>query len=128
MRQETWEVHMLRTTRTAALAAVLLSPFVASAPAGPRPLAVVQAAPSYTYLGTVHGINTRAGWLDLITGVGMALRMVHMTTQPTTLFAAAGGAIRLGDLKPGDLVRAECRSTAAGMVASRIERIEVPTP
>jgi len=111
----------------ATLAAVLLTPFVASAPARPLP-APVQAAPSYTYHGTVHAVNVRSGWLDLITGVGMALRMVHMTTQPTTLFAAAGRSIRLGDLKPGDVVSAECRSTAAGMVAGRIERIEVPTP
>ncbi len=119
---------MLRTTRPAALAAVLLSPLVASAPAGPRPLATVQAAPSYTYQGTVHAVNARAGSLDLITGVGMALRLVHLSTSPTTLLAGPGAALRLADLKPGDYVRADCRRTDAGLVASRIEKLEAPKP
>jgi hypothetical protein len=116
---------MARTTRTFALAAVLLTPLVAAAPAGLRP---VQAEAAYTYQGTVHAVNARAGSLDLITGVGMALRLVHLRTSPTTLLAGSGAALHLADLKPGDLVRADCRRTDAGPVASRIEKLEAPQP
>lgn len=115
-------------TRTAALAAVLLTPLVASAPAALHPPPAVQSAPSYTYQGTIHAVNVRSGWLDVITGVGMALRLVHMSTSPTTLLAGSGGALRLADLKPGDVVRADCRRTDAGLVVSRIEKLEVPRP
>jgi hypothetical protein len=120
---------MHSTTRAAAVAAILLIPLAVSSPAHPaRGLDLVQAAPSYTYVGTVHAVNARGGSLDLITGVGMALRLVHIPTQPTTLFAGAGAALRLGALQPGDIVRAECRTTPAGLVASRIEKIEAQKP
>src|SRR5947199_5239453 len=42
----------------------------------------------------------------------------------TTLFRSVfgeGAAIRLGDLQPGDVVRADCRMTATGLVVDRIE-------
>jgi len=119
---------MLRARRNAALAAVLLTPFIASVPVATSQLATTQGAPSYTYQGTVHAVNARAGTLDLITGVGMALRLVHMTTSPTTLFSSSGAGIQLAGLKAGDVVRADCRRTDAGLVASRIEKIEVPRP
>jgi len=30
----------------------------------------------------------------------------------------------LADLKPGDVVRAECRMTATGLVADRVEKVQ----
>lgn len=119
---------MLRTTGAATVAVVLLLPLVASAPVRSSLLPAAQAASSYTYQGTVHAVNLRTGSLDLITGVGMALRLVHMTTSPTTLMAGARASLRLADLKPGDYVRADCRRTDAGLVANRIERLEVARP
>ena len=74
---------------------------------------------------TVRAVNARAGTLELITGVGMSLRVVRMNTAPTTRLVAAGAAPRLADLKPGDVVRTECRRTAAGLVADRVEKLEV---
>src|SRR5439155_11316131 len=61
--------------------------------------------------GTVRAVNARAGTLELITGVGMSLRVVRMSTAPTTRLVAAGAAPRLADLKPGDVEigRASCR-------------------
>ncbi|HKW40051.1 MAG TPA: hypothetical protein VJN39_02265 [Gemmatimonadales bacterium] len=109
---------MQRTVPIAALAAVLVTPIVLSAP--------TQAAASYTYQGTIHAVDARTGSLDLITGVGMALRLVHMTISPTTLLPSASGSLRVAALRPGDVVRAECRITPTGLVASRIEKIEVP--
>src|SRR6267142_706188 len=114
--------------RTAALTVILLTPLVASAPTDWRSLNSAQAAPSYTYQGTVRAVNARTGSLELITGVGMSLRVVRMTTAPTTRLIAAGATSRFADLKPGDVVRAECRRTAAGLVADRVEKLAVGTP
>ena len=119
---------MRRTIRTAALTAILLLPLVISAPADWGALTSAQPAPSYTYLGTVRAVNARAGTLELITGVGMSLRLVRMTTAATTRLVATGAAPRVGDLKPGDVVRAECRRTAGGLVADRIEKVAVGAP
>jgi hypothetical protein len=119
---------MQRHIRTAALTAILLVPLGSSAPADWHTLNLAQAATSYTYRGTVRAVNARAGTLELITGVGMSLRLVRMTTAATTRLVATGAAPRVGDLKPGDVVRAECRRTAAGLVADRIEKLAVGTP
>ena len=119
---------MRRTIRTAALTAILLVPLVTAAPATWRALTSAQPAPSYTYRGTIRAVNARTGALELITGVGMSLRVVRMTTAPTTRLVAAGAASRLADLKPGDVVRAECRRTAAGLVADRVEKLAVGAP
>jgi hypothetical protein len=116
---------MQRSIRTAALITILLVPLVTAAPADWRTLSSAQAAPTYTYRGTVRAVNARTGTLELITGVGMSLRVVRMKTAPTTRLVAAGAAPRLADLKPGDLVRAECRRTAGGLVADRVEKLEV---
>src|SRR5438552_19164973 len=94
------EVRMKHLARAAALAAVLLAPTAA--------LSAQRELP-YTYQGTVHAV--KAGALDLITGVGEALRLVHMRTQPATAVVGEGAAISLGDLQPGDVVRADCRMT-----------------
>ena len=108
---------MRRTIRTAALTAILLLPLVISAPADWGALSSAQPAPSYTYQGTVRAVSARAGTLELITGVGMSLRVVRVKTAPTTRLLAG--------LKPGDVVRAECRRTPAGLVADRVEKLEV---
>ncbi len=116
---------MARTIRTAALSAILLVPLVIAAPADWGALTSGQPAPSYTYQGTVRAVNARAGTLELITGVGMSLRVVRISTAPTTRLVAVAAAPRLADLKPGDVVRAECRRTAAGLVADRVEKLAV---
>src|SRR5947209_13259450 len=104
------EVRMKHLARAAALAAVLLAPTAA--------LSAQRELP-YTYQGTVHAV--KAGALDLITGVGEALRLVHMRTQPATAVVGEGAGLALGDLQPGDVVRADCRMTATGLVGDRIE-------
>ena len=118
---------MRREIRTAALTAILLAPLITSAPDW-RALNSAQPAASYTYRGTIRAVNARTGTLELITGVGMSLRVVRMTTAPTTQLVAAGAAPRLADLKPGDVVRTECRRTPTGLVADRIEKLAVSTP
>ena len=102
-----------------AVTAVLLSSLLVRAPASTR------TAP-YTYQGTVQAVQPKTASFDLVIGVGYALRVVHMRTSPVTQFASAGAQLSLTDLKPGDIVRAECRMTATGLVADRVEKVEPP--
>ena len=97
-----------------AITAVLLSALLAQAP---KPVA-------YTYQGTVQAVQPKTASFDLVIGVGYALRVVHMRTSPVTQFASAGAQLSLTDLKPGDIVRADCRMTATGLVADRVEKVE----
>ena len=102
-----------------AVTAVLLSSLLVRAPASTR------TAP-YTYQGTVQAVQPKTASFDLVIGVGYALRVVHMRTSPVTEFASGGARLSLTDLKPGDIVRAECRMTPAGLVADRVEKVEPP--
>jgi len=119
---------MQHSIRTAALTAILLLPLATAAPADWRTLNSAQAAPSYTYRGTIRAINARTGTLELITGVGLSLRVVEITTARTTRILTASATPRLAELKPGDVVRAQCRRTSAGLVADQIEKLKVGAP
>src|SRR5436305_12612588 len=101
---------MKHLARAAALAAALLAPTAA--------LSAQRELP-YTYQGTVHAGT--AGAADLITGVGEALRLVHMRTQPTTAVVGEGASLALAEPQPGDVVPAECRMTATRPVADNAE-------
>jgi hypothetical protein len=82
-----------------------------------------QGPTAYVYRGTVETVQPQAGSLDLITGVGMALRLVHIRTSPATRMASGTTTLTLKTLKPGDVIRADCHTTEQGPVADRIERI-----
>ncbi len=101
---------MRNLTRAVALTAILLAPGAA--------LSAQREVP-YTFQGTVRAV--KAGALDLIIGVGEAVRVVHMRTQSATAVFGEGASIALGDLQPGDVVRADCRLTQAGLIADKIE-------
>lgn len=77
----------------------------------------------YVYRGTIETVQPQAGSLALVTGVGMALRLVHIRTTPATRVASGSTTLMLKTLKPGDVIRAECHTTEQGPVADRIERI-----
>ncbi|HEV2086526.1 MAG TPA: hypothetical protein VGR09_15730 [Gemmatimonadales bacterium] len=100
-----------------AITAALLSSLLAQAPSSPQPAA-------YTYQGTVQAVQPKTASFDLVIGVGFALRVVHMRTSPVTRFVRGGAKMALADLKPGDVVRVECRMTATGLVADRVEKVE----
>ena len=101
---------MQRLNRTVALVAMLLLL--------PAALSAQEELP-HTYRGTVHAVH--AGSVDLVTGVGYALRLVHLRMQPTTHISGDAGPLALRDVRPGDVMRADCRLTADGVVAERIE-------
>lgn len=100
-----------------ALTAVLLSAVLLQAPFSAQHTA-------YTYQGTVQAVHPKTASFDLVVGVGYALRVVQMRTSPVTQFASNGAKMSLADLKPGDVVRVECRMTATGLVADRVEKVE----
>jgi len=101
---------MKRLTRAAAVVALSLLA-AAAAPAG--------ADEPQTYRGTVYTVQL--GGLDLLTGVGYALRVVHIRTPETTV-VRGGGSLHVSEIKPGDVIEADCRLTDAGLVAERIEQ------
>jgi len=98
--------------QAAAIAAVCLLPVA---------FATAQAEEPRTYRGTVYAVHL--GGLDLLTGVGEALRVVYIRTPETTV--VRGGGSRHGrEIKAGDVIEADCRLTDAGLVAERIEQRE----
>lgn len=100
-----------------AITAVLLSSLLTQGPSSGQPTA-------HTYQGTVQAVHPKTESFDLVIGVGYALRVLHMRTSPETQFADDGARLSLTDLKPGNIVRAECRMTPTGLVADRVEKVE----
>src|SRR3989475_10606566 len=89
-----------------------------------------QPAAAYTYQGTVHSVQPKTGTLELVTGVGLALRLVQMRV-PTGLRVAgtAAGAASVGvrAVKAGDVVRVVCHRAGGRPRADQVEKLE-PTP
>ena len=77
-----------------------------------------------TIQGTIQAVQPATGAVDVITGVGMALRLVRIQTSAATEGMRAGPAAGAAPapLKPGDVVRVVGHRTDGGIVADRIER------
>ena len=84
-----------------------------------------QPAP-HTLRGTIQAVQPGAGSLDMITGVGMTLRLEHVEITPTTRMASGTTTLTLGDLKPGTVIRAECHWRGKEHVADRVEKVVPP--
>jgi hypothetical protein len=114
------------------LPGTLLSLALVCSPALPLTVLAQQPAPPqdttqlYVYTGTVHAVQSQTGSLDLITGMGHALRLVHIRTLPATQTMSGVATIRFADLAPGDKLRADCRMTPSGLIADRIEKLPAP--
>jgi hypothetical protein len=90
-------------------------------------LAVGQPPPAArTVQGTVHAVVPKAGSIELVTGVGMSLRLVRLQAMSRTKIMRGGSIVVLTELKRGEVVRAECRWTDQGLVADRIEKVAIP--
>ena len=101
---------------TTFVAAALLLPFFRQGQPAPP-------AQPYTYQGTVQAVQAQTASLDLVTGVGYALRLVHIRTLATTHMESAGATLTLSGIKPGDVVRAVCRMADAALVADSIQKL-----
>jgi hypothetical protein len=109
------ESSMTRILRAALVSVLALT---VSAAGQPPPAA-------RTVRGTVHAVEPKTGAVEVVTGVGMALRLVRLQTLPTTEIMGGGAGVAQTELKRGDVVRAECRWTDKGLVADRIEKVAI---
>jgi len=106
---------------------VFLSGAASAAPPSPAatPAATV---PSATLTATVQSIDVQSRTLQVVTGVGHALRVVKISwKEAPTVKAAAAGAGK-AQLKPGDLVRVEFTKAPEGNVVRTIELLPNPEP
>lgn len=74
--------------------------------------------------GAVRSVDTRTRTLEVITGVGYALRLVRLDVPADVPITAAGVAtLTLGDLKPGDVVAVSFGSRTGKSLAYSIQRV-----
>lgn len=78
-----------------------------------------------SYEGTVQALKTQPAAVDLVTGVGFALRILRVRTVPATTVDSAGTTIPMSHVQVGDVVRIDCSATATGLVADHIAKLDV---
>lgn len=93
-----------------------------------RPVAAQQTpapapAPHDSLRGAVRSVNVRGRAVEVTTGVGYALRVVRLQIGVDTRVLAAGAALPLAQLQPGDIVRVSYGARPTGYVAYTIERV-----
>ena len=115
---------------------VLLSGAASAAPASPAatPTAPLSSAtpaaplPSATLTATVQSVDAPARTLQVVTGVGYALRVVKLSWKEAPTMKAAAAGAGMSQLKPGDLVRVEYAKAPEGNVVKTIELLPSPAP
>ena len=105
----------MKRIASAALLLVLASTLVA--------VAAQQQPTSTSIQGTIHALQPKSGSLDVVTGVGMSLRLVHLTAPPAVRIASGGTAVPLSALKRGDIVRVRCHWSGKQLIADHIEKV-----
>jgi len=105
---------MKRPASTVLLVLLASSLFAAGAPQ--------QGVPT-SLQGTIVGVQPTAGSLDLVTGVGMALRQVRLTMPATAGIAGGSTVAPLSMFKRGDIVRVQCHWSGKRLVTDRIEKV-----
>ena len=100
-----------------------LAALIAATCAAPSLRAQQQPPPHDSVRGAVRTVDVRARTLEVVTGVGYALRVVRLEVPQTVPITASGMAtLALSDLKPGDIVTASFGG-AATFVAYSIRRV-----
>ena len=77
-----------------------------------------------SYEGTVQALKAHPPAVDIVTGVGFALRLITVSTVPATVVDSAGTAIPMAHIQRGDYVRVDCSASATGLVADHIAKLE----
>lgn len=98
----------------ASRATAALAPQTSSSPA-------VTPGGAQTVTATVRSVDESARTVDLLTGVGHALRVVRVLVAEDCQIRVKAAAAGLRDIKPGVICRVQFRKTAARNVAERIE-------
>jgi len=77
--------------------------------------------------GAIRTVDVRTRTLEVTTGVGFALRIVRMQVPADVPITNKEGGqrepLRLGELRPGDIIRAVFGGRPTGFVAYTIERL-----
>lgn len=108
---------MIRSLSLVVLIAAAASPHL-GAQQTPPPL------PHDTVRGAVRTVDTRTRTLEVVTGVGYALRVVRLDVPTDVPITAAGVAtLTLGDLKPGDVVAVSFGIRTGKSLAYSIQRV-----
>jgi hypothetical protein len=79
-----------------------------------------------TLTATVRSVDAQARVLEVVTGVGYALRVVKLSFPQPAELKTSRGAAPLTQLKPGDLVRVEYVKNADANTATKIEVLPAP--
>lgn len=95
---------------------------------GPIGVAAQQpTAPHDSVRGAIRAVDVRTRILEVTTGVGLAIRIVRLQVPAgVPITDREGGqlaSIGLGELKSGDVVRAQFGGRSTGLVAYTIERV-----
>jgi len=100
---------------------LLVSLFIIAAPIAAA--TAQQPGPAHKVQGAVRTVNVRGRALEVTTGVGMALRIVRLQVPADVRVTAAGAALALSQLAPGDIVRVSYGGKPGGYLAYTIERV-----
>ncbi len=79
-------------------------------------------------VGTVRAVDPDAGWVEVLTGVGHAIRLDRIRVYPSILVDIDGVMSWLDALEPGRIVRVVYRVTAEGKVAESVATLAAPGP
>src|SRR5262245_3624290 len=80
--------------------------------------------PAVSYEGTVQAVQAHPPTVDVVTGIGFAIRLIHASTGTATTVDSAGTAIPLTHIERGDYVRVDCSYSGSGLVADHIAKLE----
>ena len=79
---------------------------------------------SLSMTATCRAVDSQARTLDVVTGVGMALRLVRFRMSPECrIKAAAGVPVEAGNLKPGEIIRIRYQEKPDHKLAESIEAL-----
>ena len=109
-----------------ALSSAPLAAAAAQQPTAPT-AAPASSVPHDSVRGAIRAIDVRARTLEVTSGVGYALRVVHLQVPASVPITNREGGQRapigLAALKLGDVIRVKFGGPAAGLVAYTIERL-----
>ena len=111
-----------RSGAAAPLAAPATGPAKVAAAAPPPASAAAGGIERFT--ATVRAFDPRSGTVDLVTGVGMALRVRRVQLPSQMKVKVDGAESPASVLTPGCIVRTECRRTAGTTVAYKVELVQ----
>ena len=108
------------------LAPVLAIFLAAAAPDAAFAVPATPAAMQDTLLGTVRAVDYDTQTVEVLTGVGLALRVERVLVQPDVPVSIEGREVPLADLRRGQIVRVVYRETVEGKVAASLEVVARP--